>query len=47
MQTPVASPFVIPKCSDGEIGRHEGLKVKASAMRNLSALLEIIDVESP
>ena len=27
VQTPVASPFVIPKCSDGEIGRHEGLKI--------------------
>ena len=22
-----ASPFVIPKCSDGEIGIHEGLKI--------------------
>ena len=40
MQTPVAAPFVIPKCSDGEIGIHEGLK-------NLSALLEMIEVESP
>ena len=24
---PVVLPFVIPKCSDGEIGRHEGLKI--------------------
>ena len=24
---PVASPFVIPKCSDGGMGIHEGLKI--------------------